>query len=113
MYYEAGVNPIPAFGLSTNDSELLHRVLQEGPVRVFMRNTSRMLDPKPSHNVIGEIKGSERPDEIIWLEGTSTPGMLEREPMMTAQAVFRLWMFYGYSVRWATRPNAPFAVCCL
>ncbi len=69
MYYEAGVNPIPAFGLSTNDSELLHRLLQEGPVKVFMRNTSRMLNPKPSHNVIGEIKGSERPDEIILVGG--------------------------------------------
>lgn len=69
MYYEPGVNRIPAFGLSTNDSELLHRLLQEEPVRVFMRNTSRMLASKPSHNVIGEIKGSEYPEEIILVGG--------------------------------------------
>lgn len=69
MYYDPGVNKIPAFGLSTNDAELLHRLLQEETVRVFMRNTSRMLTPKPSHNVIGEIKGSAFPDEIILVGG--------------------------------------------
>lgn len=69
MYYEPGVAKIPAFGLSTNDSELLHRLLLEESVRVFMRNTSRMLAPKPSYNVIGEIKGSTHPDEIILVGG--------------------------------------------
>ncbi len=67
--YLPGIAPIPALAISTNDAELLHRLLLEEPVRVFLRNTSQMLDPKPSHNVIGEIKGSRYPNEIILVGG--------------------------------------------
>lgn len=69
LNYLPGSKPIPALAISTNDAELLHRLLLEEPVRVFLRNTSRMLEPKPSHNVIGEIKGSRYPDEIILVGG--------------------------------------------
>lgn len=69
MSYDPGVTPIPAMGISTLDAELLHRLLEEEPVQVFMRNTSRMLSPKQSYNVIGEIKGSEFPDKVILVGG--------------------------------------------
>lgn len=67
--YLPGIDPIPALAISTNDAELLHRLLLEESVQVFVRNTSRMLEPKPSHNVIGEIKGSRYPNEIILVGG--------------------------------------------
>ena len=67
--YLPGIDPIPALAISTNGAELLHRLLQEEPVQVFLRNTSQMLEPKPSHNVIGEIKGSRYPNEIILVGG--------------------------------------------
>jgi hypothetical protein len=67
--YEPGVTPIPALGISTNDAELLSRLLKDEPVRVFIRNTSHMMGMKPSHNVIGEIRGSEKPNEIILIGG--------------------------------------------
>jgi len=60
---------VPALSISTNDSELLSRLLQKENIQIYMRNTSRMLSPKPSYNVIGEIKGSEFPDEIILVGG--------------------------------------------
>lgn len=69
LAYEDGVIPIPAMGISTNDAELLSRLLKENSVSVFMRNTSRMLEKKRSYNVIGEIKGSEKPEEIILVGG--------------------------------------------
>ncbi len=69
MAYEEGVTPIPAFAISTNDAELLSRLLQEEPVRVFLRSTCEMLPEKESYNVIGEIRGSEFPDEIILVGG--------------------------------------------
>jgi len=69
MSYDPEVNPIPAMGISTNDAALLSRLLKEEPVRVFMRNNSSMATEKPSHNVIGEIKGSLYPDEIILVGG--------------------------------------------
>ncbi|MEM6700883.1 MAG: M28 family peptidase, partial [Bacteroidota bacterium] len=60
---------VPALSISTNDAELLSHLLQKENIQVYMRNTSRMLSPKPSYNVIGEIKGSEFPDEIILVGG--------------------------------------------
>lgn len=69
MYYEDGVVPIPGISISTMDANLLSDLLKEEEVRVYMRNTSRMLSPKESFNVIGEIKGSTHPDEIILVGG--------------------------------------------
>jgi hypothetical protein len=69
MAYEEGVNPIPGFAISTKDAELLSRLLQREPVRVFLRSTCEMLPEKESYNVIGEIRGSEFPDEIILVGG--------------------------------------------
>ncbi|MCB0570572.1 MAG: M28 family peptidase [Phaeodactylibacter sp.] len=60
---------IPAIAISTNDAELLSRLLQEGPVRVFMRSTCEMLSEVGSYNVIGEIRGSVFPEEIILVGG--------------------------------------------
>lgn len=60
---------VPALSISTNDAELLSHLLKKESIQVYIRNTSRMLSPKPSYNVIGEIKGSEFPDEIILVGG--------------------------------------------
>ncbi len=67
--YQEGVNPIPALAVSTRDANLLSDLLVTENIRVYLRNTSRMLEPKLSYNVIGEIRGSEYPDEIILVGG--------------------------------------------
>ena len=67
--YREGIKKIPAVAISTNDSETLSNLLKQGEVSVYMRTTCGMLSPKPSFNVIGEIKGSEKPDEIILVGG--------------------------------------------
>ena len=69
MYYKEGVNKIPAIAISTKDADLLSEILQKEPVQIYMRNTSGMLKNKQSYNVIGEIRGSEFPDEIIAVGG--------------------------------------------
>ncbi|MCB0639449.1 MAG: M28 family peptidase, partial [Lewinella sp.] len=69
MRYEEGVEHIPALAISTNDAELLHRLLEREAVRVFMRSTCRSLGYSESYNVIGEIRGSTYPDEIILVGG--------------------------------------------
>ncbi len=60
---------IPAVAISTLDAEKLSRLLRLGPVRVYMRTSCRMLPPKHSYNVIGEIRGSTHPEEIILVGG--------------------------------------------
>jgi hypothetical protein len=63
------VTNIPSVAISTLDAEYLHAALCEGPVNIFIRTTSQMLPDVISHNVIGEIKGSEFPNEIILVGG--------------------------------------------
>ncbi|MCB9082563.1 MAG: M20/M25/M40 family metallo-hydrolase [Lewinellaceae bacterium] len=67
--YSPDAPPIPALAISTNDANLLSRVLQNETVEVFIRNTSRMLAEELSYNVIGEIRGSTKPGEIIVVGG--------------------------------------------
>lgn len=69
LIYKNEKQRIPACALSTNDAEKLSRLLKSDKVTVYMRTTSRMLSDKPSANVIGEIRGSEFPDEIILVGG--------------------------------------------
>lgn len=69
MGYKEGVTPIPAFAISTNDAELLSRLLKKEEVNVFVRSTCEPTPPATSYNVIGEIRGSTYPDEIILIGG--------------------------------------------
>lgn len=66
---EDGVERIPALAVSTNDAEFLSGLLKKGEVRVEMKSYGRELEPVESFNVIGEIKGSEFPQEIILVGG--------------------------------------------
>ncbi|MGB2907667.1 MAG: M20/M25/M40 family metallo-hydrolase [Candidatus Aminicenantaceae bacterium] len=62
--------PIPAACVSTLGAEHLHSALQEDPnLRVEMRFQCRRLEPAPSHNVVGQITGRDKPQEIILLGG--------------------------------------------
>jgi len=67
--YKEGVRKIPALAISTNDAELLSDLLTKEKVKLYIENTSEMLAPKTSYNVIGEITGSTFPDEIILVGG--------------------------------------------
>ena len=61
--------PIPAAAMSVPDSELMERLLARGPVRLHLTLTPRFTGPSPSGNVVGEIPGTERPDEIVLIGG--------------------------------------------
>jgi Zn-dependent M28 family amino/carboxypeptidase len=64
---EAG---IPAAALSTPDAELLERMAARGqPVVVRLQMSSRIVSDAQSWNVVGEIRGRERPEEVIVVGG--------------------------------------------
>jgi carboxypeptidase Q len=66
MHYQEGVARIPAAAISTNGADLLSQWLQEDPGLQFkFKMNPRTLPEALSHNVVGEIKGSEFPDEVI------------------------------------------------
>lgn len=67
--YKEGVAKIPAMAVSTNDANVLSKAIKAGKTTIFMRNTAHMSGKKEVMTVIGEIKGSEFPDEIIVVGG--------------------------------------------
>jgi len=68
MQYEAGGPKIPAAALSLPDADLLHRLLALGqPVRVRFTLGCRSLPDAQSANVVGEVVGREKPDEVVLL----------------------------------------------
>ncbi len=70
MRYAEGVAPIPIGALSAPDADQLERTLERGEtVRLKVTLTPLKTADKPSGNVIGEIVGTEKPDEIILISG--------------------------------------------
>ncbi|WP_435356206.1 M20/M25/M40 family metallo-hydrolase [Emticicia sp. SJ17W-69] len=70
MRYATGVPMIPAAAISTNGANLLSKILKDDPkAQFYFKQNCETLPDAPSHNVVGEIKGSEKPDEIIVVGG--------------------------------------------
>lgn len=68
--YDKDVKPIPAFSCSTVDADWLAEVCQsEQPPEMYLYARPVMHPDALSYNVIGEIKGSRYPDEIITVGG--------------------------------------------
>ncbi|HYG62559.1 MAG TPA: M20/M25/M40 family metallo-hydrolase [Thermoanaerobaculia bacterium] len=64
--YEEGVPRIPAAALSNPDADLLAAQVASGkPVTFRLKLGSRLLGEAESANVIGEVRGRERPEEIV------------------------------------------------
>jgi carboxypeptidase Q len=59
--------PIPAAAISVEDAQLLHRLLATGSVRVHVTLGCRILPDAWSSNVVADLRGRERPDEIVLL----------------------------------------------
>jgi carboxypeptidase Q len=70
LRYEENKPKIPAAAMTTEDAGLVHRLLAKGEkVRMHLVLTPRMLPDVASSNVIVEIRGSERPEEIVLIGG--------------------------------------------
>ena len=70
MRYGTGVALIPTAAISTNAADLLSKSLQTNPnLTFYFKQNCETLPDAPSFNVVGEIKGSEYPDEIIVVGG--------------------------------------------
>ena len=70
MRYDSAVKRIPAAALSTEDAMMLHRMQRRGEkVVVNLRMGARHLPDAQSRNVIAELRGSERPDEVVVMGG--------------------------------------------
>jgi carboxypeptidase Q len=61
---------VPAAALSVEDAMMVHRMVDRGEkVVINLKMSAQTLPDAPSRNVVGELTGSEKPDEIIVLGG--------------------------------------------
>jgi len=58
---------IPAAAITLEDAELLPRLARRGPVEIELSLGAHQLPDAESANVLGELVGRERPDEIVLL----------------------------------------------
>ena len=68
--YKDDIPKIPAAALGFHSADRLTEALKQNPdTKLFLKMTCQTLEDAPSHNVIGELTGSEFPDEIITIGG--------------------------------------------
>tara|TARA_B100001093_G_scaffold513105_1_gene584351 strand:- start:123 stop:1511 length:1389 start_codon:yes stop_codon:yes gene_type:complete len=61
---------IPSAAISTKDADLLSSMLKmDNDIKFYFKQNCKQMDDVLSHNVIGEITGSEFPDEYILVGG--------------------------------------------
>jgi carboxypeptidase Q len=108
-YLPDGPN-IPAAALSTMAADRLSSALKQEPtLTVEMNIYSRWFDPAPSHNVFGELRGSEFPEKIILVGGhldswDIAPGAHDDGAgIVQSIEVLRLFKAVGYTPRHTLR----------
>ena len=108
--YEDGGPRIPAAALSTLAADRLSAALQASPgLQVTMTINSQWFPDAPSHNVIGEFRGREHPEQIILVGGhldswDITPGAHDDGAgVVESIEVIRLLRAIGYQPRHTIR----------
>jgi hypothetical protein len=69
MYYEEGTPKIPAAAVSTQDAEMISELLKKQDLEFVMEMDCRSYPDVPSFNVIAEMTGKTKPNEIITFGG--------------------------------------------
>ena len=70
MRYEDGIAKIPAAALSVPDADLLANMLERGkPVSIELNIDAGFTGNKTEYNIIGEITGRSKPEEVVIIGG--------------------------------------------
>jgi hypothetical protein len=69
MRYAQDAPRIPAAAVSSEDADLMAHLVKEGRVRLHLTMTPQQLPDAVSYNVIGDLKGSEHPEQIVIVSG--------------------------------------------
>lgn len=68
--YDETQPKIPAAAITTEDADRLQRMVNRGnTLRLKLKMEARMMPDADSFNVVGEIRGRERPDEVVVVGG--------------------------------------------
>lgn len=67
--YEEGTPQIPAGAVAAEDADLISELAKEGQVEIHVVLTPRDLPAEKSYNIIADLKGSEKPEQIVVVSG--------------------------------------------
>ncbi len=67
--YAKDAPEIPAAAVTAEDADLIASLTTEGQVRMRLTLTPQRLPDAVSYNVIGDLKGSEHPEQIVIVSG--------------------------------------------
>jgi hypothetical protein len=69
LVYDAKQPKVPAAAISVEDALMIERLCKEGPVTVHLQMDAHMEPDVQAGNVIGEIVGSEHPEQVVVMGG--------------------------------------------
>lgn len=67
--YAPDAPKIPAGAVSSEDAEVIVDLVRQGPVKMKLVLTPQTLPEVESYNVIGDIKGTEHPEQVVVVSG--------------------------------------------
>lgn len=92
MRYDSAVTRIPAAAVSVEDAIMLHRMQDRGErVMVTLRMSASMLPDAQSRNVVAELRGRERPEEVVVMGGHIDSWDVGQGAMDDAGGAFAAW----------------------
>lgn len=68
-HYADGLEKIPAAAVTGEDSDLIAALVREGPVKLHLVLTPQTLPDAESASVVGDLKGSEHPEQVVVVSG--------------------------------------------
>ena len=90
MGYVDSLRKVPAVAIGIQDADRLSAMIAQGATpRIRIRLECRTFPDTLSGNALGELTGTEFPDQIIVVGGILTPGTKEAAPTTTAQVACR------------------------
>ncbi len=106
MHYEDGVPKIPHAAIAVEDAEMLHRMQERGVTPVLrLEMNAETLPDAPSRNVIAEIRGSEKPDEVVVVSGHLDSWDVGQGAMDDAGGVVAAWQAVKLMKELGMRPR--------
>src|SRR6266404_3051718 len=67
--YKNDAPKIPAAAVTAEDADLMAALVPQGTVKMRLVLTPQQLADAPSFNVIGDVKGSEHPEQVVIVSG--------------------------------------------
>jgi carboxypeptidase Q len=106
MRYDSTVPPIPHAAITVEDAAMLHRMQDRGErVVIRLRMAAQTLPDAESRNVVAELRGSERPEEVVVLGGHIDSWDVGQGAMDDAGGVVAAWEAVRLMQRLGLRPR--------